>query len=300
LKVLAALGDEDARVADDVAAGLQQDFQTEVLQARKQFLAVAFDRKRAFFDGLVFPPVDGTGFERVLVDDADAAADGPELDAVFFLQRSDKRDDFFDRLDKWRDGRKLRADVHLQAAQLDVFQLLGSAFVEVGDGGEIDAKLVLGLAGGNVFVGVGVNVRVHADRGRGDHAELAGDLVEVAEFFLALDVERVDPLLQRIDDLVTGLANTGEGAMRRITARLDDAEEFSAGNDVEARAVGRQQAEHREVGICLHGVGDLVIHAIQRGIKAGVVVDDRARRINVERRAVLGSQGGEIDVFAEK
>ena len=51
----------------------------------------------------------------------------PELDAVLFLELVDERRDFFDRLDEGRDGGELRADVHLQAAQLDVGQLLGGA-----------------------------------------------------------------------------------------------------------------------------------------------------------------------------
>ena len=126
-----AFGEEHAGVAHDVAARFEQDFQPEILEPGDEFLAVALDGQRALVDGLLFPPVDRAGFERVLVNDADAAADRPEFDAMAGLELDDKRRDFFHRLDERRDGRELRADVHLQAAQLDVFQLLGGALVEV-------------------------------------------------------------------------------------------------------------------------------------------------------------------------
>ena len=93
-------------------------------------------------------------------------------------------------------------------------------------------------------MGVGIHVRVHADGGGGDHAQLARDVVEVAQLLLALDIEGVNPLLQRIDDLVAGLADAGKRAVRGIATGLDDSEELAAGNDVEARTVGGQEAEH--------------------------------------------------------
>ena len=96
----------------------------------------------------------------------------------------------------------------------------GGAGVDVGDGLEIDAELVLGLAGGDVFVGFGVHVRVHPHGDRGDHAEVAGDFVEVAELVLGFDVEGVDACFEGVDDFVAGLADAGEGALRDRRRRL--------------------------------------------------------------------------------
>ncbi len=104
--------------------------------------------------------------------------------------------------------------------------------------------------------------------------KLAGDLVEIAEFLLALDVERVNALLEGVDDFIAGLADAGERAMGRIAACLDHAEKLAAGHDVEASTVGGEQAEHGEIRICLHRVGHLVVDPGQGGVETGEVVDD--------------------------
>jgi hypothetical protein len=188
--------------------------------------------------------------------------------------------------------------VHLQAAQLHVGQFASGAGVEFGNLIEVDAELVLGLASGDVLVGLRVHVRVHAHGGGRNDSEIAGDFVEVAQLFLALDVEGVDTLLQRVLDFRAGLADAGESAFARVAAGLDHAEEFAGGDDVEARVFRHQQLQHGEIGVRLHGVGDLVVDLAEGGIQAPVVVADRVCRVDVEGGAVLIGEGLEIDVLA--
>ena len=300
LFLVEAAGDEHSRVADDVAAGFQEDFQAEILDAGDEFLAVFLDGERALAFGLGRPPTGRAGLEGILIDDADAAADGPELDAMFRLQGAHHRDDLFHRLDERVDGGELRADVHLQAAEADVREFRGGAGIEIRDGGEIDAELVLALAGGDVFVCLRVHVGVHTDRGGGDFPEFPGDLVEIAEFLFALDVERVDALLEGVDDFRAGLADTGEGAVGGISAGLDHAEKLAARDDVEARAFGGEQAEDGEIGVRLDRISDLVIDARQCLVEADEMVGDRPRRIDVKGSAVFLGEGFQGNVFAEK
>ena len=134
------------------------------------------------------------------------------------------------------------------------------------DGGEIHAELVLGLAGGNIFVSLGVHIRIHPHGGGSDHAEFSSDFIEIAEFFLALDVEGVNPLLEGIDNFLTSLADTGKSTVRGIATGLNYAEKFATGNDVETRTVGGEQTQHGKIGIRLHRISDFVVHPVHRVI----------------------------------
>src|SRR5690606_8138293 len=125
----------------------------------------------------------------------------------------------------------------------DVREFRGSAVVEAFDGFEIDAKLVLTFPGGNVLVGFRIHIRVHADGGGCDFAKLPGDIVEVAELFLALYVEGVDFLFEGVNALLTGFADPREGAVGGITAGFDYTEKLASRNDVKARAFGGEQAK---------------------------------------------------------
>ena len=106
-----------------------------------------------------------------------------------FFQLPCERCNFFDRFDKGRDRGQLRADVHLEPAHANVGEFFGCAFVEASDGIEVDAEFVFRFAGGNVLVRFRVDIRVHAHGCGSDHAEFAGDFVEVAEFLFAFDIE---------------------------------------------------------------------------------------------------------------
>ena len=261
LFLVEALGHEDTGVADDVAAGLQEDFEAEILDAWDEFLTVFLDGEGALGLRLGRPPFGGSGIQGVLIDNADATTDGPELDAVLGLEGGDQGNDLFHSLDERVDRGELGADVHLQSAQLDVRELRSGAVVEAFDGAEIHAELVLAFPGGDILVGFRVDVRVHADGSWGNFPKLAGDFVEVAEFLFAFDIEGVDALFEGVDDFLTGFSDACKSAVGGITAGLDDTEKLTAGNDVEARALGGEQAEDGKVGVRLYGKCDLVIHS---------------------------------------
>jgi hypothetical protein len=103
---------------------------------------------------------------------------------------------------------------------LQVLQTRG-ARVERGDFLEGDAELVLVRAGGDLGVGVGLHVRVHADGNGRALLLFARDLVDEIQFRDALDVERVDARGERLLDFRAGLADAGEVALRGLAAGLD-------------------------------------------------------------------------------
>src|SRR5690606_5960802 len=133
--------------------------------------------ERALGLGFGGPPLGRAAGEGVLVDDADAAADGEVGDAILFLQLGDEGGNLGDGLDEGGEGGELRADVHLHALDGDVGILGGGG---IGGGGvfEGDAELVLGLAGGDLGVGLGIDVGVDADGDGGLDAEFAGHVVD--------------------------------------------------------------------------------------------------------------------------
>jgi hypothetical protein len=128
------------------------------------------------------------------------------------LQVGGERRELLERLDKRRHLGDLRADVRLDALDLDVRVLRGRL---VGGRGllERDAELVAARPRRDLRVGVRVDVGIDPDRDRRLHAQLAGDVVDPRELGLALDVEREDARLQGQADLGVGLADARKDAL---------------------------------------------------------------------------------------
>ena len=292
-----ALGEQNAGVARDVAAGFEEDAEAELLEARDDFGGVLLDGE--FVVVLLRPPIGATRLEGGVVDDADTAADGEELDVVGGLELLDEGSDAFDGLDEGGDAAELRSDVHLEAAQIEVGES-GGTVVELGDEFEVDAELVFGFSGGDVFVGLRVDVGIHTDGDWGGEAEVFGDLVDQLEFGDGLGVDAVDVVFEGILEFVAGFADAGEGALGAAAAGLEDAVELATGDDVEAAAEFVEEAEDGEVAVGFDGVGDVVVEVAEGCVEAGVMIAEGVGRVDVERRAVLLGQGGEVHVFAVK
>ena len=193
--------------------------------------------------------------------------------------------------------RELRADVHLHAAQADVFEL-GGAGVERGNFFDGDAKLVFVGAGGDFFVGFGVHVGVHADGDGRDFLELAGDAVDALEFRFAFHVETVNAFAQGEGDFVGGFAHAGEYAFFRVPARGNGALDFAAADGVKATAQIGERAQDAEVGIGFHRKTNQMIQRRERVAEFGEVVSERFGGVNVERRAMLLGERGNGNALA--
>jgi hypothetical protein len=103
----------------------------------------------------------------------------------------------------------LAADVAGHADRIEIGVVAGVG-VEARGLGERDAELVLGLAGGDLGVTAGRDVRIDPEGHLGLHAQFGGDLGDQVQLGLGLDIDLGDAGLQGELDLATGLADAGE------------------------------------------------------------------------------------------
>ena len=196
----------------------------------------------------VLPPPQGaqpgtTGLVVVTVPGAaDAATDAEEFDAVVFLQLLDKGQHFLHRLDKGVHRGQLGADVHLNPGQAEILQPAGPGIdaFHLLDG---DSELILVGPGGDLGVGLGVHVRVHANGDARGAAHLRGDGGDHVDLLRALGIDLEDVLGERVADFICRLANAGEDDRRgRNPGGAGDAE-LAFADHVGAKALGREHLD---------------------------------------------------------
>ena len=288
-------GDEHAGVADDEAAGLDEDAQVQRLEQRDEVRGVGGGREDVL-RGRGLPPSGVAAGKRVLVNDAEAAADAEELELVFGLQLGDEGEQLVHRRLEGFHAGELGADVGLDAAQAEVLQLRGTG-IDTLDLLEGDAELVLVGAGGDLGVGAGVHVRVHAHGDGGDLLEARGDLVDALQLGLGFAVEAVNAGLEGELDLGLGLADAGEDALGGVAAGGDDAAQLAFADGVEAAAGVGEHAHDGLVGVGLHRVADEVVERGEGVVELVEVVLEGGLRIDVEGRAVLLHERRDGDAF---
>ena len=121
------------------------------------------------------------------------------------------------------------------------------------------------------------------------------ELRQQFEFGLGFDVDAEDVGGQRRAQLGLGLADAGEQDLVRRNAGRQRALQFAAGHHVGAGAELRQRAQHRLVGIRLHGVADQRLLAGKGLGEDAVVALQRRGRIAIERRADGIREFGQVD-----
>ena len=144
-------------------------------------------------------------------------------------------------------------------------------------------------------MGLRIDVRIDADRDVGDAALAGGDRGQQFELALGLDVDAENPFVDRERELARGLADAGEHDLVRRDAGGAGALELAFGDDVGAGAELRQRAQHRLIGIRLHGVADERLHVGEGVGEHAVVPLQRRGRIAIERRADRVRELGDID-----
>ncbi len=160
-----------------------------------------------------------------------------------------------------------------------------------------DPEFVGLQTGGDVRVGLGVDVRVHAQRNARHLADRACHLVQAVQLGNRFDVEAQDAVLEREAHFIGALAHARKNHLVRIAAGSDHAQQFTARDDVETGAFARQQVQDGQVGIGLHRVADQRV-APGAGVGKGVeVLQQRGLGIDIGRGAELFGDAGQGRAF---
>ena len=104
---------------------------------------------------------------------------------------------------------ELRPNVVVQAFQANCRQTVCQAN-HIAKQFKINAKLVVAQPGGNVAMGVSIDVRVHSNCHVGYLAFRQSQIVNHAQFGLRLDVEACDVVVECIFNFAVGFSNTGK------------------------------------------------------------------------------------------
>ena len=190
----------------------------------------------------------------------------------------------------------LAADMHVDAGEAHAWKPRAVG-VDLAGPQPGNAELVLGLAGGDLVVGPGVDIRIDAD-GDVDGPSLGGgNFGDAFDLGFGFGVEAVDAGIDREGDLAGRLADPGKDDPLRRAAGGESAAKLAFGNHVATRSLGDQSADHRLVGVRLHGVADHRVEAGEGVAEDPVVSDQRRGRVAVERRADVGGDGRQGDVL---
>jgi len=133
------------------------------------------------------PPISRAALQRGIINNAETTADAEKIEVVFLSQFSEQWQDFRHcQLEGFYFG-QLRTDVHLEAAQPQVFQL-ARACVDLFDVFESNAKFILVSARGDLRVRASSHVWVYPDSHGSDLLEPRRHAIDAEQFRLALSV----------------------------------------------------------------------------------------------------------------
>ena len=176
---------------------------------------------------------------------------------------------------------QLAADVDRHAAHIEPGQ---RGQPRIDSGGEIDrhAKLVFRLAGGNLFMRAGIDIRVDAQRAVGGQAAFGGEGRKFHALFLAFEVELADAFLKPLDHFPGLLAHAREDDVAGRHSRRQGTGHFPAGDDIRPQPFALHHSQHGEVRVGLDRESD---------------VDARQDRQRLAENAGVAGQGGaRIDI----
>ena len=261
---------QQARLGGDGAAGLHQEFQTTPLEPRgdcgnvlrrrrRRLVAIAHTQTTTHIE-----MGDGNTVFRQLVDERQSAIQG---------------------IDEWRQGRELRSDMEVDALDGDAAEVrrTGKQRGRIVDG---NAKLVFLQTSGDIGMGIGIDIGIHAHGDWRDRTEAGRHSIEPLQLSLGFDVETIDSGLQSAAHLRLTFADTGEHHLRGIPAGGQYALQLARRDDVEAGAETREDIQHAEVGVGLDRIADAVIDSRQGIVESPPVGLQSRPRVDVAGRAV--------------
>ena len=265
--------DEDAGIADDQPARLEHHLQAELGDVLAHDFGIGIGQgRRAVVDA---------------VGDAEATAEIDMVDGVAVgAQRADQFSQQRERVVEGLQFGDLATDMGVDAGDLDA-RKLGGAGIDLAGALPRDAELVLGLAGGDLLVGPGVDIRVDAQRDGGHLAQRHGAGRKQFELRLGFDVEAQYAGPQGEVDLASRLADPGKQDLGGGNTGGERTAQLAFRDHVGAGAKPRQRAQHGLVGVSLHGIADQRVEAREGLAEDAVMPGQRRGRIAVEGSADL-------------
>ncbi len=162
---------------------------------------------------------------------------------------------------------------------------------------QIDAELVLLLAGGDLGVGQRIDIGVDPERHRRGSPELCRHRAQPMQLRHRFDVDLVDPGGERRFHLRRGLADPGKDDALGRHAGGERAAQLAFRDDVGAGAEAGEQAQHGEVGIGLDRIADERPLGAERAGKAAILSGEGRGRIDIEGRADRRRDASERDLL---
>jgi hypothetical protein len=163
----------------------------------------------------------------------------------------------------------------------------------------IHAELVLAQAGGNIGMRLRKNVRIDAQGKARLLLEPGRTFAQEFQFCLTLDIEFEDAQDERLIDLLRRFAGAREDHTAHGFRRgSHHPGQFTARDDIEARAAIGKQLENSQRRVGFDRVADQVLAARESLLKQAQPLDNLVGRVNVKRRAVAPGQGVERNFAA--
>ena len=277
-------GDEDAGIADDQAAGLED--QPAIKIARR---ALDHGRIRVRVGRRLVVLAVGNAEPAAEIDVADDVAVGAQHAHEIRQQR--------ERIAERIELGDLAADMHVDAGDAHAVEL-GGAGINVARTADRNAEFVFGFSGGDLGVGLRVDVGIDADRDIGGAALLrrrsrpgarapASDSTLTQRMPCSTASASSRAVLPTPENMIFSRRHAG-------AAR---AQKFALGDHVGAGAEPRQRRDHGLIGIRFHRIADQRVD-VGEGLREHAIMPLKRRgRIAIERRADGVRQRDQIDVF---
>ena len=213
---------------------------------------------------------------QVQVADLDAQAPQPVDQLLQFLQG----------VHEGRHLGDLGADVAGHPHHFEMRQVPGPAIVIQGLL-DVDAELVLLEPGGDVGMGLGVDVRIDPQGHPGLYLQAPGDAVDLLQLLGGLQVEQQDVRLEGRLDLLGLFAHPGIDDLGRVHPGRQRPVEFAAGDDVGPGPQPGEEPQNRQVGVGLHREADDMGKVGERGVEDLEMMGQGAGAVKIKRRAHL-------------
>ena len=145
-----------------------------------------------------------------------------------------------------------------------------------------------------------IDVQVHAQQYPCAAPDTSGELIDDLDLLRGLDVEREDPLFERVQDLIIPFPDAAEGAPVGRETLLEGAPEFTTRSHIGAEPFARDEAQQRRVRVRLHRIVGQMGEAVEGVLDPPDIIQDRLFAVDIQRRAVRSGKVVEGNILDEE